>query len=91
MSRIKLTKTLVEAARSRDRAYELREPVLWSAGDRVSALFELSSGETLALDWHLTTTELRLRGRNGELVCTIAGGSLECALPGEPRARPIFE
>lgn len=64
-----------------DAVYRLLEPVLWDAPDRFSALFELSSGETLALDWYATHPELRLRGNNGALVCEIVGAELECVPP----------
>ena len=64
-----------------DQPYTLREPVLLDAAGRVSALFELSSGETLALDWYVTQVELHLRGRNGELLCTIVDSSLDCVPP----------
>ncbi len=64
-----------------DAVFELHEPVLWDASDRISVLFELDSGETLTLDWLAAQVELRLRGRNGELICTIAGSSLECVPP----------
>jgi hypothetical protein len=64
-----------------DAAYQLREPVLWDAADRVSALFELSSGETLVLDWYVAQLGLRLRGRNGELICTVVDDSLDCMPP----------
>jgi hypothetical protein len=61
-------------------ADELREPMLATV-ERVSALFELSSGETLVLDWYATQVELHLRGRNGEMLCTIEGGSFHCVPP----------
>jgi hypothetical protein len=63
-----------------DEVHELREPML-ATHERVSALFELSSGETLVLDWYATQIELHLRGRNGEMICTIVGGSLDCVPP----------
>jgi hypothetical protein len=61
--------------------YQLREPIFWGAADRISALFELSSGETLVLDWYAGGSALRLRGRNGELNCAVADQSLECVPP----------
>lgn len=63
-------------------SYALREPILVdAAAERVSALFELDSGDTLALDWSPTQLALRLRGRDGALVCTIVGELLECVPP----------
>jgi hypothetical protein len=67
--------------RTPDEPYELREAMLWDAAGRVSALFELRSGKTLVLDWHVHEPELRLRGRNGELLCAVVGGSLKCDPP----------
>lgn len=61
---------------------ELREPILIDAASgRVSALFELSSSDTLTLEWSATELALRLRGRNGALICTILGELLDCVPP----------
>lgn len=67
--------------RTPNEPYQLREPMLWDAADRVSALFDLRSGETLVLDWSVDEPGLRLRGRNGELICSRVGGSLDCNPP----------
>jgi hypothetical protein len=60
--------------------FEVVEPIFYGS-DQASALFTLGSGETLTLDWFTDVDELRLRGRNGALLCTTAGGELSCAPP----------
>ncbi len=60
---------------------ELDEPVLWTGTDWISALFELESHDTLVLEWRPKTTELRLRGRTGALVCEVVDDELSCVPP----------
>lgn len=58
--------------------FDWSDPVM-GVGALISVLITLESGKTLVLE--IEGTELRLRGSNGALVCTIMLGNLGCVPP----------